>query len=211
VKALASRAIRETLRRMKLDDPGLENEVVRLEILTEDDRKLIEMSGVDPDMWSWMPVIATGTNLHTYFDEVQQARRDGVTVPFKVYRQSDGAFAGMVGFVDVSRTHRRLRVGYLWHPEEMRGTAIGPATQLALLERALGSRIRRVEYSYVEDNERAIRAAERLGCRRDGLLRNYVRAASGVWANVVVMSLVGAEIEAAIALLKDRVAQLQLA
>jgi RimJ/RimL family protein N-acetyltransferase len=196
---------------MKLDDPGLENDIVRLEVLKEEDRVLIESSGVDPDMWSWMPVIATGTSLHTYFDEVQRARREGTMVPFKVFRQSDGVFAGMVAFVDVSRTHRRLRVGFLWHPEEMRGTAVGPATQLALLERALGSRIRRIEYCYVEDNDRAIRAAQKLGCQRDGILRNYVRAANGAWANVVVLSLVDSEIRASADVLKDRVAKMQLA
>ena len=42
---------------MKLDDPGLENAVVRLEVLKEEDRALIELSGIDPDMWAWMPVI----------------------------------------------------------------------------------------------------------------------------------------------------------
>ena len=196
---------------MKLDSPGLENDVVRLEILTEADRSLIESSGVDPDMWSWMPVIATGTNLHTYFDEVQRARQEGTMVPFKVYRKPDDAFAGMVGYVDVSRTHRRLRIGYLWHPEEMRGTAVSPATQLAMLERALASRIRRVEYAHAEANERAIRAAEKLGARPEGLLRNYIRVATGTWANVVLLSLVDSEIEAAIAMLKDRVRALQQA
>ena len=196
---------------MKLDSPGLENDIVRLDLLTEDDRAMIEQSGVDPDMWSWMPVIATGTNLHTYFDQVMRARQEGTMVPFKIFRKSDNAFAGTVGFVDVSRTHRRLRIGYLWHPEEMRGTVITPATQLAMLKRALASRMLRVEYANAEANERAIRAAEKLGARREGVLRNYARVATGTWANVVLLSLVGSEIEAAIALLEDRVRALQKA
>ena len=132
-------------------------------------------------------------------------------VPFKIYRKSDNAFAGTVGFVDVSRTHRRLRIGYLWHPEEMRGTIVGPATQLAMLERALASCILRVEYANAEGNERAIRFAEKLGARREGVLRNYARVATGTWADVVLLSLVDAEIEGAIAMLKDRVRTLQKA
>ncbi|MCA8902577.1 MAG: GNAT family N-acetyltransferase [Hyphomonas sp.] len=196
---------------MKLEAPGLENEIVRLELLTEADRAAVEGTGVDEAMWTWMPVIPTGTNLNTYFDLAMHDWKAGTMVPFKIYRQEDGAFAGFVGYVAVSRTHRRLRIGWLWHPPEMRGTAVVPATQLLLIQRALDARIRRIEYAFPEENERAIRAMEKIGVRQEGVLRDYMRTAGGTWANVVVMSLVESEAKAAIALLEDRVRALQQA
>ena len=62
-----------------------------------------------------------------------------------------------------------------------------------------------------ERNERAIRSFTKIGAQREGLIRNYMRTAGGSWANMVVLSLVGEEIKAAISVLRDRVRALQLA
>ena len=111
----------------------------------------------------------------------------------------------------VSRTHRRLEIGIVWHPEKYRGTAIVPATQLALLTKAHEARFRRISYFIPEQNERAIRAFSRIGAQKEGLIRNYMRTAGGTWTNMVVLGLVGDEIRAAISVLRDRVRALQLA
>lgn len=194
---------------MKLDAPDLKNEIVELTVLGEEHRDVLGRSGAVSAMWSWMPVIATGTNFDSYFDHTLALKERGDFVPFAITRRSDSAFAGVAGFLDINRTHRRLRVGYIWHPQDMRGTTIHPATQLALIERALAARIRRIELHAAEANERAIRAAERLGAIREGVLRNYMRVADGRWANMVVFSLLDTEAKAAMALLKDRIKALQ--
>lgn len=71
--------------------------------------------------------------------------RAGTMAPFKVFRKSDGAFAGAAAFIDISRTHRHVRIGYLWHRQDMRGTVVTPATQLVMPKRALASGIPRLE------------------------------------------------------------------
>lgn len=190
---------------MKLDAPGLGDTAVSLERLTEAHRPLLAASGAVDAMWASMPVIATGTNFDTYFDHILSEGARGRMIPFAIARRSDGAFAGVAGYLDVSLTHRRLGIGYVWHPPDMRGGVVGPATALAMLERALACRIRRIEYGVAEDNLTAIRSIERFGAVREGLLRNYSRIANGTWANVAVFSLVDTEINAAITLLRDRV------
>ena len=87
----------------------------------------------------------------------------------------------------------------------MRGTDIHPATQLALIERALEARIRRIEFRVAESNERAVKAALRLGAVREGVMRNYIRIADGSWANMVMLSLIDTEAHGAMAMLKDRI------
>lgn len=196
---------------MKLDDPGLENELVSLKVLTEADREVLAGTDAVEAMWQWMPVIATGTNFHSYFDHTLELKKTGDYIPFTIWRKSDGAFAGVVAFADISRTHRRLRMASLWIVPEMRGTVIVPAVQLALIERAVASRIRRIEILTPDANERSVRSIERFGGKREGTLRSYFRMSNGTWADMAVMALVGDEAKAAIALLKDRVRQLQQA
>ena len=196
---------------MKLDDPGLENEFVRLRVLDEGDRDVLGSTTAVEAMWQWMPVIATGTNFHSYFDQTLEMKKNGDYIPFTIWRKSDGAFAGVVAFADISRTHRRLRMASLWIVPEMRGTVIVPAVQLATTERAVASRIRRIEFLTPEANERSVRSIERFGAKREGTLRSYIRMANGSWADMVLLSLVGDEAKVAIALLKDRVRALQQA
>jgi hypothetical protein len=52
---------------------------------------------------------------------------------------------------------------------------------------------------------------EKLGARREGVLRNYYRLAGGGWANVVSLSLVEGEIKAAILALRDKVKEREAA
>ncbi len=196
---------------MKLDDPGLENDYVRLKVLTEADRDVLGATTAVEDMWQWMPVIATGTNFHSYFDHALEMKQTGDYIPFSIWRKSDDAFAGVVAYADISRTHRRLRMASLWIVPDMRGTLIVPAVQLALIERAVGSRIRRLEILTPDANERSVRSIERFGAKREGTLRGYLRIANGSWADMAVMSLVGDEAKAAILLLKDRIREMQLA
>jgi RimJ/RimL family protein N-acetyltransferase len=196
---------------MKLDDPGLENELVCLKVLTEDDRDALANTSAVEAMWQWMPVIATGTNFHSYFDHTLELKKSGDYIPFAIWRKSDGAFAGVVAYSNISRTHRRLRIATMWIVEEMRGTEIVPAVQLAMIERAVASRMRRIEILTPEANERSVRSIERFGAKREGTLRSYIRMANGTWADMAVLSLVGDETKAAITLLQDRVREMQQA
>ena len=196
---------------MRLVEPGLHNDVVRLDPLEESDRARLGGSGAVSAMWEWLPVIPSGTNFNAYFDLMLAMKQKGNIVPFSITRQSDGAFAGVIAYLDVSRTHRRVGIGYVWHPPEMRGTVVPVATQMAMIGRAFGARMRRIEFPIAATNVRAISSLERLGARKEGVLRRYMRLADGSWADLAILSLVDSEIRVAIDLLKDRVAEMQLA
>lgn len=190
---------------MKLDAPGLEVANVRLDRIGETHRELLAAAGASEAMWNWMPLLDTGTSFNAYFDQILQDARDGRMVPFAISRQPDGAFAGVVAFMNIARLHRRLRIGYRWHPEDMRGGLVSAATSLALMQRAKACRFQRIEFLVNVDNKQAIAAVERFGTAREGLLRRYMRMASGEWADVAVFSLVGPEIDRTIESLRQHV------
>lgn len=196
---------------MKLDAPGLSIADVRLDPLSEAHRTALAVSGAVEAMWDWMPVIPAGTNFNAYFDHTLADAKDGRSIPFAVTRTSDGAFAGVTAYLEISRTHRRLRIGYQWHPEEMRSGVVPAATALALIGRARACRIRRIEYLIDEENAAAIKSVERIGASREGVLRSHMRAAKGTWANMAMYSLVDSEIRGAMTWLQERVRALQVA
>lgn len=196
---------------MKLDAPGLAVANVRLDPLSEVHRQMLAESGAIEAMWNWMPVMATGTNFHAYFDSILADARDDRIVPFAITRISDGAFAGVVSYLNVFRTHRRLRIGYRWHPEGMRGGLVAAATSLALMQRAQECRFQRLEFLVNVANKEATAAVERFGAVHEGVLRRFQRTANGLWADMAVYSLIGTEIDRTIDSLTEHVRALQAA
>ncbi len=196
---------------MTLDEPGLAEAGFRLDPLDETHRAVLAASGATEAMWNWMPVMPAGTSFNSYFDFILAEGRAGRMVPFFITRESDGAFAGVITFMNIFRTHRRLRIGYRWHPEHMRGGLLSAATSLALIKRAHESRFQRLEFVVNVANKEAIASVERFGAQKEGVLRRFMRTANGLWADVAVYSLVGTEIDRTIDALTDQVRALQSA
>ena len=196
---------------MKLDAPGLVVANVRLDRLTEAHREILAKSGAIEAMWNWMPLMDTGTSFNAYFDQTLQEALEGRMVPFAITRLSDGAFCGVVSYMNIVRLHRRLRIGYRWHPEELRGGLESAATSLALMQRARDCRFQRLEFLVNVANKEAIAAVERFGAAREGTLRHYMRTANGLWADVAAFSLIGSEIDRTIDSLRQHVDALEAA
>lgn len=183
---------------MKLDDKGLENPLVRLEPFQLPHVRYLEEAGAVDSMWAFMPDIPKGKSATTYAAHVVSQYEACLMVPFTIFRQSDGAFAGVVTFEMINKTHRRLRIANFWHPEEMRGTGVFQASQALLIRRALDWGARRIGWSVAKDAGAAVRAVKRLGAVEEGILRSYYRLAGGGWADVVVLSMLRDEAEMAL-------------
>ncbi|MFN4024414.1 MAG: GNAT family N-acetyltransferase [Hyphomonas sp.] len=196
---------------MTLDEPGLAEAGVRLDLLNERHRSMIAESGAAEAMWNWMPVMPEGTNFHAYFDFILAEGRAGRMVPFCIIREADGAFGGVITYMNIFRTHRRLRIGYRWHPEPMRGGLVSAATSLAMIRRAQECRFQRLEFLVNVANKEATAAVERFGAVHEGVLRRFQRTANGLWADVAVYSLIGTEIDRTIDSLAGHVRALQSA
>lgn len=183
---------------MKLDDRGLENPLVWLEPFQLPHTTHLKEAGAVDAMWAYMPDIPKGKSASAYAAHVVSQHEAGLFVPFTVFRQGDGAFAGVVAFEMINKTHRRLRIANFWHPEEMRGTGIFQASQALLIKRALEWGARRLSWAVAKDAAAAVRAVKRLGAVEEGILRSYYRLAGGGWADIVVLSMLRDEAEMAL-------------
>ncbi len=191
---------------MDLDAPGLENQVVRLDVFGPEHWDHLRESGAIEDMWRWMPSIPGGVNFDAYLRQTQKNRARGVTVPFAVFCQSEGRFAGVCEFGLVDELHRRVRISSCWHPPEKRGTLVFPATQCLLMKRALEWGARRIAWTVDARNIAALEAFERLGAQREGVLRAFMRMTDGSWADVQILSMLRDEAKAAVERLEAKFA-----
>ncbi len=174
---------------MKLDAKHFGNDLVRLEPLTEEHKPLLENSSAVNSMWDWMPMIEGGIGFENYFATIQKQRKLDLVVPFVVLCTADDSFAGVAAFINPNKTHRRVRIGYVWHPETVRGRGIFRATQLAMLARAFDWGARRVEWIVDTRNTAAMRAVEALGAHQDGVMQEWQRLSDGSWSDVVMFSM----------------------
>jgi len=174
---------------MKLDAKNLENDLVRLEPLNDAHKSLLEGSSAVESMWQWMPMTEGGTGFENYFASIQKQRKPGLVVPFVVFTKPDDGFAGVSAFIHPNKTHRRVRIGYIWHPETVRSRGIFRATQLAMLTRAFDWGARRVEWIVDTRNIPAMRAVEALGAHQDGVMQEWQRLSDGSWSDVVMFSM----------------------
>ncbi|MEM0985025.1 MAG: GNAT family protein [Pseudomonadota bacterium] len=189
---------------MNLDAPGLENAFVRLSPFEERHGPILAASSAIKHMWESMPDIPKGTNFNAYLDHTLKQKEAGLLVPFAISRCSDDAFAGVVAFENVSRTHRRVRIAHYWHPKEMRSTGVFQASQALLIERAVEWGARRIGWMVSARNRSALAAVESLGPREEGRIRSFTRLADGTFSDMVVFSFLRDEAKAALPLINDR-------
>ena len=137
---------------------------------------------------------AGGTNLRNYFEAIMKAQTTGSAATFLVFRQVDGAFAGITGFNDINKIHRRVRNALAWHPHELTTPELYQAGQLAMMKRAHDWRAQRLEWQLNPKNEYIMQQVVALGPTQEAYFRNFERTADGVWVDKLVFSMTRAEL-----------------
>jgi len=195
------------MRPMDLDDPGLENALVRMEAFTPDHREILHNSGAVDAMWQWMPMISSGTNYDSYFDHSLAQAKKGAMIPLAIFQPETNEFMGVAAFLDPNRTHRRIQITHLWLVPGARGNGVFTAVQCLMVQRAIDWGARRIVWLADERNDVAIGAFRKLGATEEGLAREYQRMADGHWANMIVFSMLRPEAKEAVERLSKRLAK----
>ncbi len=183
---------------MDLTAPGLENPIVRLEPIEEKHRDHIFESEIEESVWKWMPALRGGTNLQNYFEFILRAQKTGLAATYIVFRQDDNEFAGVTGFNEINKIHRRLRNAIAWHPPHMTSQTLYLAGQLAMIQRAYDWRAKRLEWQINPDNDYMMSHLAEIGPTEEARFRNYERTADGIWVDKIVYAMTRPELAGAI-------------
>ena len=121
--------------------------------------------------------------------------------------QHSNELAGLTTFYDINPESRSVAIGCTWLGKKHWRTAINTEAKLLLLSRAfddLGAV--RVVWHTDNLNERSRAAIERLGARREGVLRKHRQRLDGSWRDTVTYSMLDDEWPAAKKKLEERLA-----
>ena len=169
---------------------SLTGQLVRLEPLSLDHTDALIDAVRDGDLHTSWWTSTPGPD--TMADDIRTklTQRDaGTMVPFVCVRRSDDTVLGVTTFYDLSSAIPRLEIGYTWTRASAHGTGTNPDSKLQLLTYAfeeLGCNCVGIRTKWSNQQSRA--AIERLGFKRDGILRAHARLRNGALDDAVLYS-----------------------
>ena len=166
---------------------------VVLEPLGQDHAQGLYNRGRSAADWAYMPR-ACFVDLADTRQWIDEARASPGQVPFAIVETGKGRVVGSTRYLNIRPEHRSLEIGYTWLGQEWQRTALNTQAKLLLLSHAFESLgCVRVEFKTDARNERSQRALERIGARREGVLRNHMIVQSNYLRDSVYFSVIEAE------------------
>ena len=125
-----------------------------------------------------------------YIERALQHRSEGHRLPFAVIDLESGHVIGCTSYHDIVPAVDRLEIGWTWYARRMQRTHVNTRAKLLLLTHAFETlEAQLVGWRTDNFNFASQRAIERLGARRDGVLRHHALRRDGTVRDTVMYSL----------------------
>ena len=171
----------------------LTGKFVRLEPMSETHVPGLTAAGAgNMEIWKHMLYgdIQTETDMLGWVHDIL-ARPD---LPFVVIRLETGRVVGATRYLNIMPEHRGLEIGGTWYGAEFQRTAVNTECKYLLLGYAFETLgCIRVQLKTDSRNERSQRAIERIGAKREGVLRNHMILPDGRYRDSVYYSVIDRE------------------
>jgi RimJ/RimL family protein N-acetyltransferase len=168
---------------------------VRLEPMTPDHVVALEAAARDGELWNLRVTSVPAPGETTaYVAAALKGYEDGHMLPFVVVDAASGRVIGSTRYHDIVPAVERLEIGYTWYGKSWQRTHVNTTCKLLLLTHAfetLGAKL--VGWRTDNYNFASQRAIERLGARKDGVLRHHALRRDGTVRDTVMYSLAAGE------------------
>ncbi len=173
----------------------LQSPLLRLEPLATDHAAALEVAAADGELWNLRvtSVPAPGETA-VYIAAALKGQAEGHMLPFVVRELARGRIVGTTRFHDIVPAIERLEIGHTWYARSAQRTHVNTGAKRLLLAHAfevLGAKL--VGWRTDNFNLASQRAIERLGARRDGVLRHHALRRDGTVRDTVMYSLTAGE------------------
>lgn len=168
---------------------------VRLEPLTPDHVPALERAAADGELWRIRVTSAPEPGMTaSYVEAALRGAREGHMLPFAVVDTQTGEVVGTTRYHDIVPAVRRLEIGFTWYARSAQRTHVNTASKLLLLEHAF-DRLGCLTVGWRTDifNLASQKAIERLGAKRDGVIRGHALRRDGTIRDTVMYSLTAGE------------------
>lgn len=174
--------------------PELAGKHVRLRSLVAADRDAILAAASDGRLWELFYTAVPGPDtVDAWMAKAAAEQAVGRALPLAV-TLPDGRVVGSTRFMRINEPNRRLEIGTTFYAASVQRSAVNTEAKLLMLAHAfetLGCLC--VQFRTDWFNRRSQAAIERLGAKRDGVLRNHNIMPDGRVRDTVVYSIIAAE------------------
>lgn len=186
----------EALNRMlEIAPVTLEGHGLRLEPLARAHEPDLAAAAADGHLWElWYTSVPAPGASARYVDDALDGQRAGHMLPWAVRELASGTIVGTTRYHDIVAAIDRVEIGYTWYAARWQRTHVNTACKLLLLEHGferLGCRV--IGLRTDNFNFASQRAIERLGARKDGVLRHHQARRDGTVRDSVMYSILAGE------------------
>jgi len=182
---------------------------VRLEPLGLQHVEGLKRAAADGELWTIrVTSVPDPDDTRGYIERALQAFAEGHRLAFAVLDSRSGEVIGSSSYHDIVPAVERLEIGYTWYAKSRQRTHINASAKLLLMTHAfetLGAKL--VGWRTDNFNFASQRAIERLGARKDGVLRHHAVRRDGTIRDTVMYSMTAGEWPEARAELQARLAR----
>ncbi len=169
-----------------LSDRGL-----RLEPLALAHEAGLAAAAADGELWQLrITSVPEPENTRAYIETALQGRADGHRFAFAVLDDASGRVLGTTSYHDIVPAIRRVEIGWTWYAKSVQRTHVNTTAKLLLMMHAfdtLGCHV--VGWRTDNFNFASQRAIERLGAKKDGVLRGHALRRDGTIRDTVMYSM----------------------
>ena len=169
---------------------------VRLEPMTEKHIPALAEIGVGQDFWDFMVYgdMDDEADMRGWVDEILERAEQGTDLPFVAIHLESGRVAGATRYLNIMPHDRGLEVGGTWYGLDFQRTAVNTECKYLLLSHAFETLgCIRVQLKTDSRNERSQKAIERIGAKKEGILRNHMVLPDGHIRHSVFYSILDSE------------------
>jgi N-acetyltransferase len=168
---------------------------VRLEPLALVHEAALCQAASDGELWNLhFSSVPQPDQTRAYIENALLMQAQGSRFAFVVMNEATGAVLGSTSYHDVLPAVKRLEIGYTWLAKSVQRTHVNTACKVLLLTHAfevLGCHV--VGWRTDAINLISQRAIERLGAKKDGVLRGHALRRDGSIRDTVVYSMLASE------------------
>ena len=151
----------------------------------------LRAAAADGELWKLrVTSVPEPEQTRAYIESALAARQDGNRFAFAVRDQSNGTVLGSTSYHDILPAVKRLEIGHTWYAHRCQRSHVNTTCKLLMLTHAfevLGCNV--VGWRTDNFNHASQRAIERLGVRKDGVIRGHALRRAGTIRDTVMYSL----------------------
>ena len=164
---------------------------VRLEPLSLEHEEGLRAAAADGALWKLrITSVPEPQDTRAYIENALQMRADGNRFAFAVLDDATGDVLGSTSFHDILPAVKRVEIGWTWYRKSVQRSHVNTTCKLLMMGHAfdqLGCNV--VGWRTDNYNFASQRAIERLGARKDGVIRGHALRRDGTIRDTVMYSM----------------------